>query len=98
MFTENLNDFFDEEEFAVSAVVTLPDSSTRSIKVIFDQATERVDLYSQNIEANIPTCMAKTSDLSGVKTKRQIVVDGKTFLIERISHDGTGISTIYLKA
>lgn len=95
MFTENLNDFFDD--FAVPAVVTLPDSTTRTIEVIFDEATERVDLYSSNVEANVPTATAKTSDLEGVKTKRPIVIGGKNFTIERIAHDGTGISTIYLK-
>lgn len=95
MLNEDLNDFFDD--FAVEAAITLNDSSVRTINVIFDEATAGVDLYSQNIEANVPTVTAKTSDLTGVKTRNQISFLSKTFSIERISHDGTGISTVYLK-
>jgi hypothetical protein len=96
-FTEDMDPFFNGNDFALEAVITLNDNSTRKLNVIFDEATDRVDLYDQNIEANVPTVTCKTSDLTGVKTRKQLTVSGKTFSIERIAHDGTGVSTIYLK-
>ena len=96
-FTEDLDKFFSIAEFAVEAVITLPDASTRSINVIFDEGTDRVSLFEQNIESNVPQFLAKTSDLAGVKTRNQVAIGAKNFSIERIAHDGTGVSTVYLK-
>lgn len=97
-FTENLDQFFDTDDFAVSAVITLSDASTRAINVIFDSPTQSVDIYDVEIEADAPFLRCKTSDLAGVKNNDTVSVNSQIYKIKKITNDdGTGVSLIYLK-
>ena len=97
-FVENLGAFFNQDDFAVTAILKLEDGgATRSISAIFNTPTQSIEIYNTAIETDNPFLMCRTSDLSGVRNKQKVVVEGKTFTIEKISADGTGVSTIYLK-
>lgn len=96
-FTEDLGVFFDESDFAVQAAITLPNNSVRVISVIFDATTQGIQLYDSNIEADTPSFQCKTSDLTGVKTGNQVVIENKTYAVGRKEPDGTGVTTVYLK-
>ena len=97
-FTEDFGVFFNESDFAVGATITLQTGATRQIKIIFDAVTQNVSLYDTNIEANTPNFQCQSSDMAGVKTRvSTIAINGKTYTIERIEPDGTGVSTVYLK-
>jgi hypothetical protein len=92
MFTEDLSQFFADKDFAVSAKI-----GSKVIDVIFDSPTHSVDIFDTSIEADSPRLSCKTADLNGVKRGQSITVDNKTFKIEKITDDGTGISYLYLK-
>lgn len=97
MFSENLNQFFETNDFAVDAVINYGSNQTRDLKVIFETPSQSVEIYDTAIEADAPRLSCKTSDLSQVKQYDTVTVQSNTYKIERISHDGTGISFLYLK-
>ena len=97
-FTEDLNQFFDTDDFAVEAVINMPLAATRNVKVIFNTPSQSVQIYDTSIQYDAPNCQIKTSDLSGVKQNRDtILINAVTYKIELIIHDGTGISTLQLQ-
>ena len=95
--TENLDQFFDTDDFAVDAVITLTNSSTVAVKVIFNTPSQSVQIYNTDIEFDKPFCEIKTSDLNGVKRGNAILINSVNYKIEKIVDDGTGVSTLYLK-
>ena len=97
MFSENLNQFFETDDFAVDAVINFGSNQTRNVKVIFETPSQSVEIYDTSIEADAPRLSCKTSDLVSVKGNDTVTVQTKTYTIERIGHDGTGISFLYLK-
>jgi Phage Head-Tail Attachment len=92
MFDENLSQFFADKDFAVKAKI-----GSKTFDVIFDSPTHSVDIFDTSIEADSPRLSCKTSDLNGVKRGQSVIVDNKTFKIEKITNDGTGVSYLYLK-
>lgn len=97
-FTEDFAVFFDQDDFATSATINFQSGASREISVIFDAVTQGATLYEAAIEANTPNLQCQSSDLIGVKTKKDtIIITGKSYIIERIEPDGTGVSTVYLK-
>lgn len=97
-FAEDLSPFFDSEQgFAIAATLRLADNSTREIKAIFETPTQSVDIYDSSIETDSPRLTCQTNDLAGFKKGFEITVSGRTYKAERVSHDGTGISLIFLK-
>lgn len=98
-FTEDLSVFFDTKTgFADDAVINLSPTGTRRVKVIFNTPTQSVQIFDSSIEADAPNLQVETSDLTGVRKGREtITVRGRTYSIEKIADDGTGLSTLYLK-
>ena len=95
MFNEDLSLFFDEKDFAVEAILNLG-TSTRSIKAIFETPTQSVEIYDTAIEADAPRVTCRTQDLTGIKRGHAVTVQNQSYKIEKISHDGTGLSFLYL--
>lgn len=97
MFVENLDNFF--TDFAEAAEITLSNNSVIQLKVIFDSPTENVELYDSNIEANAFFVTVKTSDIQVVKKRNTIKLleRNKTYSIENIRDNGTGLSYLDLK-
>jgi len=96
-FTENLDQFFDDSDFAVDAVFNLSPSGTRTVKTIFDTPTQSVDIYDTSIEADAPFLRCKTADLSNVKINANVLIGAVNYKVKRITNDGTGVSIVYLK-
>ena len=97
MFSENLNQFFEINDFAIDAVINYGTNQTRNVKVIFETPSQSVEIYNTSIEADAPRLSCKTSELNGVKTGNTVTAQSVTYKIIQISHDGTGISFLYLK-
>jgi hypothetical protein len=97
VFSENLNQFFETNDFAVDAVINYGSNQTRDLKVIFETPSQSVEIYDTSIEADAPRLSCKTSDLNQVKQYDTVTLQNSTYKIERINHDGTGISFLYLK-
>lgn len=94
-FTENLNQFFDTDDFAVSAVINT--NPSRTINVIFETPTEETEIYNTAIESNAPFLQCKTSDLSGVSRTNTVAIAGTVYKIGLIRHSGSGTSLVFLK-
>lgn len=96
-FTENLDQFFDTDDFAVSAVITKTGGATVNVPVIFNTPSQSVEIYDTAIETDAPFCQVQTSKIPGVKKGNTITVEAKSYTIEKISNDGSGVSTLFLK-
>lgn len=94
-FTENLSLFFDQDGFAVEAVFNLS-PTPRTVSVIFNTPSQSVEMYGTETEADAPNLMARTADLTGVGRAKTVTVNSVIYKVERIAHDGTGVSTVYL--
>lgn len=97
-FTEDLSIFFDTDDFAVNATFTKSDNSTVSKNIIFDNGTNQEVMYDAQIEANTPSAMIKTSDLTGIVRGNNVSINAVNYKIERLEklEDGA-ITRIYLK-
>ena len=97
-FTENLDQFFSTDDFGVTAIFTLSNSTTRSVNVIFDTPTQSINIYETEIEADAPFLRCKTADVAGIKTNDTVVISGTSYTVKKKTQDdGTGVSLVYLK-
>lgn len=96
MFTENLDILFDTNGHAIDATLKIGMTQT-SVKVIFDSPTQGVDFYDTQIEDEHFYLTIKQSDLGAAKKGNQFIINGTTYAIALIRHDGTGVSTVFLK-
>lgn len=96
-FTEDLEDFFDLDEFGTEAVFTTAPSVTKSIVVIFNDPTQPVEMYDTQIEAEAAFLHCKASDLNGIRRGNPVTVEGNNYTVNRITRDGTGTAMIFLR-
>ncbi len=96
-FTEDLSVFFDQADFAVEAVFSRGGNEVACASVIFDIPTEYVGFEQVNVAADAPYCLARTSDVSGVKRADSVVIEDVTYKVALIKHDGTGVTRIDLE-
>lgn len=95
-FAEDLTVFFNPADFAVSAVFTRGETTIATVNVIFDDRTHEVALYDQDVEEVAPRLRAQTCDVPDVRRNDVVTVNSVRWRIERLSNDGTGVSTLYL--
>ncbi|HWQ36956.1 MAG TPA: head-tail joining protein [Blastocatellia bacterium] len=98
MFAEDLAQFFDPADFATTVAFTRGAQMVGSVSAIFTAASQSVEIYDAQIEEPNPTLVARSSEIAGIRRGDTATVGGSSFRVERISADGTGISTIYLAA
>lgn len=90
----DLDDVFDStDEFAVEVIF----DSTTTVNGIFTGATDETESFGVAVEAQRPTLMCRTSEITAITRGMTAEVDGTTYTIERIEKIGTGISVVYLK-
>jgi hypothetical protein len=94
-FTENLDAFFDTEEFAVVATVNAFD-----LNVIFDLPTMEFVNGEASVEGQHPFLQCKTQDLIDANARRrdEITVETTDYVISQIRHEGNGTSLVFLEA
>jgi hypothetical protein len=81
-FEEDLQAFFDEDEFAKSALW----NGSTTVNVIFDNAY----LEQLNMASRQPIARAIESQFTGVQEGDTLVISGVTYRIENFEADGTG--------
>lgn len=96
MFTENLDEFFDTSDFAVTAVYNPGGGSPTSISVIYDNEYLSSVLGGIEVENKNPMILCKTSDVANAKHGETIVVNGITYKIIEVQPDGTGLTSLIL--
>lgn len=95
-FTEDLSEFFDNDDFAVAATIT---GITGSVYGIYDKEYVEVSIGSIDVVGYKPTFTCQTSDITDVDRTTMVTIAGETetFIISHIENQGDGISRIILE-
>lgn len=96
-FTEDLDQFFDTDEFAVVATFTKADLSTLQANVIFTDESDQENVFDTAIERHAAYITVPSSYLPGVVRGDGVNVNATDYTIERIEKDGIGMKNLYLK-
>lgn len=94
---EDLSQFFNEDDFAVEAIITLSNNSQKTVNVIFSAQTMDVAVYDTEIVADTPNFLAASADIAELKDGSPVTIGGKNYKVKKVTDDGTGLSTVYLK-
>jgi hypothetical protein len=89
----DLNVFFNSEDFGASATYTPSGGSASTITVLFDKPFNSIplDTGEVDIESNTPTALCKTSDVSSAGHGDVIVISSTTYHIVGVQADsGSG--------
>lgn len=90
----DLDAIFDSTaEFPVEVIF----DSSITVNGIFTGATDETTSFGIAVEAQAPTLMCRTSEITAVRPRMTAEVGGTTYKVERIERVGTGVSTVYLK-
>lgn len=92
-FAEDLFVFF--SDFAVNASFTVA-GVQKTARVIFDRPS--ADPFGMQVDAEAPRCQGPSDVFAGLQRDDAIAVDGKPFEVVRADADGTGITTLMLRA
>lgn len=96
-FTEDLDQFFDTTEFAVSATFTKTDLTTITASVIFTDESDQENVFDTAIERHAAYLTVPAADIPGIVRGNEVNVNSTDYLIERIEKDGIGLKNLYLK-
>ena len=92
MFAEDLDTFFDTDAgFAQTATV-----SGSTFPVIFDNSYQSA--MNSLVETTGPVCQAKSADVSTVVQGTSIEIGATTYTVVSVQPDGTGVTTLGLRA
>jgi hypothetical protein len=90
---DDLNVFFNSEDFGTSATYTPDGGSASTISVLFDMPFNSVPMETGevDVESNTPTALCKTSDVSSAAHGDVIVISSTTYHIVGVQADsGSG--------
>lgn len=93
MLDENFNVFFEDNEFATTALV-----DGKSMSVIFDAAYALGDAGPYGMSSVAPMVTLPTAQVPADPIGKPVVVNGKSYLVTVHQPDGTGVSTMTLEA
>jgi len=95
--TTDLSVFFNTDDFALSATFTKTGGSATTIKVLFDNAFNLINLGEVGLESTNPMASCKSSDVVGVAHADTLVVSGTTYKVVGIHPDGQLITILELE-
>lgn len=96
-FMEDLDQFFEDDDFAEEVMVTFASGATRSFMAIVETPTQGVGVYEAEVESDAPYLRCKTGDTTGIRRENTVSVRDETWIVERVRHEGTGVSLIYFR-
>lgn len=82
------------DDFAVDVEFTEAEISTRGI---FTDATQQVNVLTNEVEAVNPSIACETAAVTGVKRGHTANINDTDYSIERVEKLGTGLSLFHLK-
>lgn len=93
---EDLDDFFDPDEFAVPAVIHLT-GGDRNVTVILNTPTEAVQMFGGEVEANGDYLLGKWSDIGDVPINTVVTVAGRDRKVLAKKQHDSGTGTLHVK-
>lgn len=95
-YEDDIDIFFDTYEFAKSANLVSAGAGSKTIKVIFENNYQDMNIYTGIVESAGPQAQAKTSDVTGAAHGDTLEIDNITYYIKGIQPNGTGITILIL--
>jgi len=96
-FVEDIDAFFDTNDFAVAATYTPDGGLPSTVNGIFDDEYFDEVGGSVGIEGSQPRFTCKAEDIIDVEQGDSLSVSGKTYQIVNVQKDGTGIVILVLE-
>ena len=93
-FTENFNEFFDTNDFAITVNFTSPALGT--VKGIWDAETYEVPVGEATIHKPQPVFTCATGEIPGVGEGSLLTKGGDTYKVVDSLQDGTGVTVLQL--
>jgi len=94
---ENLDEFLNTDEFAVTAELQLQAGATRSLDGIFDEPFLDTNLGEYSMDQVAPRFMCRAADVADVGRGDVLIVLGRTLdIMSAPMADGTGMATLRL--
>lgn len=93
-FDEDLTEFFDTDDFAVTATY----NGSVTVNGIFDH--EYVEVFGGDAghESALPVFTCRTADAPNAAHDDPLVVDGNNYTVRQVQDDGTGITRLILRS
>lgn len=92
---ENLDEFLNVDEFAVTATVRFQDGGTRPVRGIFDDPYLNAELGEYEMDSNRPRLTCKESDVLNLRRGDLVEIGGKKYdVLSGYQSDGTGMAVI----
>lgn len=91
---EDLDVFFNTDEFAQGAIYTRYGYAPTTIRVIFDRTTADSEGQGMSIENNQPSVLTKSSNVLYASNRDTLALNGITFKVVDKDEDGTGLATL----
>lgn len=85
-------------DFDVAAVFTRAAGGTVSVRGWFTDKTQQTNLLTQEVETVDASVLCVSSQITTVKTKDTVVINGTTYQVNRLEKLGTGYTQVYLKS
>lgn len=96
-FVEDIDAFFNTDDFAVAATYTPDGGSPSTVNGIFDDEYFDEVGGSVGIEGSQPRFTCKLADVAAVEQGDALTVSGVSYLIVNVQKDGTGIVILILE-
>jgi hypothetical protein len=94
---ENLDDFLNTDEFAVTAVLLPQSGVSRQIVGLFDEPFMDAELGEYRMDQVAPRFMCRADQVGDVTRGDVLIVQGRTLdIMQAPMVDGTGMATIRL--
>lgn len=93
-YDDDIDIFF--ADFGEDALLLSAGAGSKTIKVIFDNNYQAVNIYTGVIESAGPHATAKTRDVTGVAHGDILEIDGGTYYIKGIQPGGKGRTILSL--
>jgi len=96
---DDLDVFLSTDEFAVAAVVTLLDGTTRQVRGIFDDPYMNAQLGGYEQDSTDPRLFCKWADTEGIERGCSVAIGAAVYdVLAGAQGDGTGMATLRLAA
>jgi len=95
-FTEDFTEFFETDDFAITAIHTPDGGSPANVDGVFDNEYLLIDDGEVGIEATAPMFQCAAADVSGVAAGDVLNVNGTNYNIVEVKPDGTGTTFLRL--
>ncbi len=98
-FWEDLDEFLDEDEFAVPAIFTPLTEASEPFQVvgIFDDAYANPRLGEYEMDTRKPRFICKEVDASNIQRSMRCVIAGENYLVSTVESEGAGLVHVMLE-